>query len=314
IFGIASVMAIALIFLLILLFSSPKDVVIPDVIDLEYEEAVKELEAKNLKVNKETMYSEEIEEGKVVKTDPEAGRTVKEKSVVDVYVSEGKEKVVFEDYVGKNFSQVKRILDKEGYEEVRSYDVVSDEPVGEIVTQIQPAAGTEVVPEETVVIFEVSAGPKQISLGNLVGLTLEQAKEYAERNKLKLTTKEAHSSTIEKGKISAQEPSANTELREGSTVTVTISKGPEAKPPRSHSVSFTVPFQPTTGDDGELQQEQLVQIYVGDMNENISDVFHEANISNDKEYELTLVIAENEVAEYRVLRDGVEILRERVPY
>src|SRR5699024_4105792 len=129
IFGIASVMAIALIFLLILLFSSPKDVVIPDVIDLEYEEAVKELEAKNLKVNKETMYSEEIEEGKVVKTDPEAGRTVKEKSVVDVYVSEGKEKVVFEDYVGKNFSQVKRILDKEGYEEVRSYDVVSDEPV-----------------------------------------------------------------------------------------------------------------------------------------------------------------------------------------
>src|SRR5699024_11232076 len=137
-----------------------------------------------------------------------------------------------------------------------------------------------------------------------VKLKIEQKKKYAERNKIKVTTKDAHSSTIEKGKISAQEPSANTELREGSTVTVTISKGPEAKPPRSHSVSFTVPFQPTTGDDGELQQEQLVQIYVGDMNENISDVFHEANISNDKEYELTLVIAENRSEERRVGKEG----------
>src|SRR5699024_2508687 len=205
-------MSIALIFLFILLFSSPKDVVIPDVIDLEYEEAVKELEAKNLKVNKETMYSEEIEEGKVVKTDPEAGRTVKEKSTVDVYVSEGKEKVVFEDYVGKMYSQVKRILEESGYEDVRSYEVISDKPVGEIVTQIQPDPGTEVVPEETVVIFEVSAGPKKISLANLVGLTLDQVKEYAERNKLKLNTNEAHSETIEKGKVSAQSPNANSEL------------------------------------------------------------------------------------------------------
>lgn len=314
ILGITSLITIALIFFLLLMLSSPKDVVIPDVTDLDYDEAVEELEAKKLKVNKEVMYSEEVEEGKVVKTDPEPGRTVKEKSTVDVYVSEGKEKVVFEDYVGKMFSQVERILDQAGYEEVRSYEVISDEPVGEIVTQIQPEAGTEVVPEDTVVIFEVSAGPKKIPLANLVGLTLEQVKEYAERNKLKLNTNEAHSETVEEGKVSAQNPSANSELEEGATITVTISKGAEPKPPRSHPVIFTVPFQPTTGADGELQTEQTVQIYVGDMNENISNVFHETKISNDKEFELTLIIAENEVAEYRALRDGVEVLSDKIPY
>lgn len=314
IFGFLSVIMIAFIFFLILIFSAPKDVVIPDVLDLEFEEAKEILEEAKLKVNKESIYSEDVEEGKVVKTDPEAGRSVKEKSTVDVYVSEGKEKLEFADYVGKNFTQIKRLLEEEGYKEIRSYDVVSDEPIGEIVTQIQPAAGTEVVPEDTVVIFEVSAGPEKISLGNLIGLTLDQAKEYAERNKFKLNTKEAYSSSVEKGRISAQNPSANSELEEGSTITVTISKGPEAKPPRSEEVSFTVPFQPTTDEDGELQTEQLVQIYVGDMNEDISKVFYEAKISNDKEYDLTLVIAENEVAEYRVLRDGVEIMRERVSY
>src|SRR5699024_6998651 len=187
-----------------------------------------------------------------------------EKSVIDVYVSEGKERVVFEDHVGKMFAQVERILLEKGYQEVRSYDVVSDEPVGQIVKQIQPDADSEVVPEDTVVIFEVSSGPKQTALANLVGLTLEQAKEYADRNNFKLSTKEAYSDSVEKGRISAQEPGPDKELKEGSTITVTISKGSEAKPPRSHSVAFTVPFKPTENEDGELEKKQLVQIYVED--------------------------------------------------
>src|SRR5699024_6804496 len=293
-----ALLLIAFIFFLLLIFTSPKDVEIPDVVGLPYEEAVEMLEENNLRVNKETIFSEDIEEGHVVKTDPESGRTIKEKSTVDVYESEGKEKVEVKDNVGENLDQVKRILDEKGYQEGRAYDVISDKPIGEIVSQIQPEAGSEVVPEDTIVIFEVSVGPEQIALANLVGLTLADAKKYAEQNNLKLSTKEAHSDNVEKGKISAQEPSANTELREGSTVNVTISKGPEAKQPRSETVTFTVPFQPRTNEDGEKQQEYLVQICVGDMNEDITEVFHEAKITNDKEYALTLVIAENEVAEY----------------
>lgn len=315
IIGIVSFLTIAvIIFLALILFNTPKDVVIPDVTDMEYEEAVDQLETLKLKVEKDTTFSEEIAEGRVVSTDPPAGRTVKEKTTVKVFVSEGKEKIEFDDYVGKNFSQVERILLDEGYKEVRAYDVVSDEPVGTIITQIQPAPGTEVVPEDTVVIFEVSSGPKQISLGNLIGLSLDQVKEYAEKNKLKLEVNEAYSDTVEAGKISNQSPSANSSVREGDTITVTVSKGREARPPRSHKVSFTVEFDPRMTEDGELQTEQLVQIYVGDMNEDITEVFHEQRIGSDTYFELTLVIAENEVAEYRVVRDGREIIRERIPY
>lgn len=312
--GLAFLVVAFVFFLSFLLFSSPKDVVIPDVVEMEFEEAIEQLEQLNLVVEKETDFSNEIEEGKVISTDPPAGRTVKEKTTVTVVVSEGKEKVEFDDYVGKILSQVERILEDEGYKEIRTYDVVSEEPVGTIVTQIQPVPGTMVVPEDTVVIFEVSSGPKQISLGNLIGLTLEQAKEYAERNDLKLTVNEDYSDTIESGRISKQSPTANSIVREGDTVTVTVSKGREARPPRSHKVTFTVEFDPRMTDEGELQTDQLVQIYVDDMNEDITEVFHEDRISSDKQYTLTLVIAENEVAEYRVVRDGKEIIRERIPY
>lgn len=313
-FAILSLILLAMAFFLLFLFSSPKDVTIPDVVGMDYEEAVKELEALNLNVEKEEAHSEEFEEGMVIATNPQAGKTVKEKTTVKVIVSAGKERVEFEDYVGKNFNQVKRILLDQGFKEVRKYDVISDEPVEMIINQIQPEPGDEVVPETTIVIFEVSSGPKQISLGNLVGLTLDQVKEYVERNNLKLQVNEAYSDTVEKGRVTKQSPGPNTMLREGETVTVTISKGREAKPPRTHTVHFTVPFDPKMTEDGELQTEQLVQIYVEDMNHDITEVFYETKINTDMQYELTLVIAENQVAEYRVIRDGREIIRERIPY
>ena len=313
-FAMLSLILLAMAFFLLFLFSSPKDVTIPDVVGMDYEEAVKELEALNLNVEKEEAHSEEFEEGMVIATNPQAGKTVKEKTTVKVIVSAGKERVEFEDYVGKNFNQVERILLDQGFKEVRKYDVISDEPVEMIINQIQPEPGDEVVPETTIVIFEVSSGPKQISLGNLVGLTLDQVKEYVERNNLKLQVNEAYSDTVEKGRVTKQSPGPNTMLREGETVTVTISKGREAKPPRTHTVHFTVPFDPKMTEDGELQTEQLVQIYVEDMNHDITEVFYETKINTDMQYELTLVIAENQVAEYRVIRDGREIIRERIPY
>lgn len=172
---------IAVTTLIVFAMNAPKDVAIPDVVGYEYDQAEEELEKLHLKVNKELIPSEDVEEGLVVKTDPGEGRMIKEKSTVDVFVSSGKEKIEFGDYVGKNFSQVKRILEDTGYE-VIDYEIVSDKPVGEIVTQIQPSPKKEVVPSETTVIFEVSGGPNKISLSSLSGMTVNQAKEYADKN------------------------------------------------------------------------------------------------------------------------------------
>ncbi|MEI3606685.1 Stk1 family PASTA domain-containing Ser/Thr kinase [Pseudogracilibacillus sp. SE30717A] len=303
---------IALTALIVFAMNAPKDVTVPDVVGLDYDEAKEELESRQLKVNKELIPSEDVEEGIVIKTDPGEGRTIKEKSTVDVYVSSGKEKVEFGDYVGKNFSQVKRILEDAGYE-VIDYEIVSDKPVGEIVNQIQPEPTKEVVPSETTVIFEVSGGPNKVSLSSLNGMTVNQAKEYAEKNGLKLEVSEEHADAAE-GTIIKQSPAANTDMTEGSSVQVIVSKGPKELPPKSHNVKFTVPFQPSGDDEDEENQTQTVQIYVEDMNNSISNVFHEDQIQGDQEYTLTLVIAPNKTAEYKVVRDGEIIIQRNVEY
>src|SRR5699024_2024223 len=115
----------------------PKTTTIPDVIEWEYEEAVAELEANNLKAEKEDTYSEDIEKGHVVKTDPRPDRTVKEGSTVTLFVSQGKEEVEFEDYIGKDFSQVKQMLEEQEYDNIISIEKFSDADEGEIITQIQ---------------------------------------------------------------------------------------------------------------------------------------------------------------------------------
>lgn len=294
--------------------NAPKDVTIPgDLVGAEYEEVKEILENLNLKVNKELIASEEMEEGFVVKTDPGEGRTIKEKSTVDVFVSEGKEKVEFDDYVGKNYNQVKRILDDAGYE-VIAYEKISEQPVGEIITQIQPAPKTKVVPSETKVIFEISDGPEKISLSNLTGLTIDQLKDYAKKNGLKLELSEEYSDHDPEGTVIRQSPAANTELTEGSVVQAVISKGKKEQPPKSHNVTFTVPFQPEENEEDETKTTQTVQIYVEDLNNSISNVFHEDEIQGDQEYTLTMVIAPGKTAEYKVVRDGEVIIHRTVEY
>lgn len=114
--------------------TKPKDVTIPeDIIGQEFSEVEDELEALNLVVEREDMPHDEIEEGKVVKTNPRPGRTIKEGQTITVYVSEGKAKDMFGDYVGRQIGDVERLLEEKGYKPPQIYEVFSDEPAGVII-------------------------------------------------------------------------------------------------------------------------------------------------------------------------------------
>lgn len=301
----------------------PKEVEIPDLMEYEYDEAVERLKKLKLKAEKELIFSEEIEEGLVVKTDPKAGRTRKQGTVVKLYVSDGFEKIPFDDYVGKNFDQVKRLLIELGYddEEIIAYEKTSDKPVGEIIEQIQPLPDASVVPSETTVIFEISSGPEKVKLSSLRGLTLDEAKEYLKTNKLEVSVSEEESDTVPEGIIIRQDPSPNSEISPNSTVKIVVSKGKKEIPPKPHSVTFTVPYVKAETPDNEEGQgnnqetmEQIVKIYVDDVNNDISTVFKEVAIKADQEFTLTLVIAPDSSANYKVTRDDEVVIDKKVPF
>ncbi len=287
----------------------PKDVVIPDVIGLEYEEARDDLEELKLKVDRELVHSEELKEGLVVKSDPKADDILKEKSVITLFVSEGEEPQEFENYVGQEFLQVEKALKDAGFSDVIKYEKTSDKPKGEIINQIQPKPKKEVIPSETTVIFEVSQGPETIVLDDFIGKNKDVFIGYANKYNFKTEITEEYSDTVDSNYIIKQNPSPGTNLEVGSTVSIIVSKGEKEVKSRSHSVTFTVPFEPK-----EDEEEQKVVIYVDDLENKLTDVYKEEKITKEKEFTIKLKIEKDKDAEYKVERDGEKIIEKTISY
>ena len=105
-----------------------------------------------------------------------------------------------------------------------------------IVNQVQsldqnPKSGEKVVPEDTVLEFEVSKGPEKIILKDLTQSNVKGAQDYADLVGLTLdASEEKYDDTVPKGNIISQTPTPGTEMKKGDSVSVVISKGKEEKP------------------------------------------------------------------------------------
>ena len=156
---------IALIIFFTLIFPkimNNKSVVVPDVSDMTVEKAEKYLEDKGLDVATKTKKeeSDEIEEGRVIKTDPEAKRSVKKGTKVTLIVSSGTKKIEVEDYTGKNYYKIQAEL------EVYGIKVAIEE---------KEVPESDNVKENTIISQDVKAGEK---LGKDDSITLVIPKIY----------------------------------------------------------------------------------------------------------------------------------------
>lgn len=306
IFGVLFLAALAAIFILPGLLKT-EEIQIPDVVGEDYEDAYSELTELGLKVKREPENSAEVEEGKVIRTDPNSGSTVKEGAEITVYSSLGKEKVEFDDYVGQQYSQVATLLERDGWS-ITKIGENSDEPEGVIIEQIQPAPGDLVLPENTKVIFKVSEGPEKITLRDLTGKTEQDVLDYFKED-LSTNVKYEYSDTVEEGKVISQDPKPYEEVEKGTEVTITLSMGPEELPPQN--VTKTVPIDVDEEDEIESHQ---VTIYIGDADNDITDVYRQLTITKDESIDINLIIASDSEAVYRVMLDGELYMQETVPY
>ena len=103
VFGIILILLIA-IFFIIPKFTSSKNVVVPDCEGKKVSVCEKALQKVGFEVNTEikTEPSSKIKKNLVIKTNPEAGRSIKKGSKITIYKSTGEETVKLEDYTGKN--------------------------------------------------------------------------------------------------------------------------------------------------------------------------------------------------------------------
>lgn len=322
------VVAALLIFLFINLFGLKK-VEVPDVTDRLEAEAIDILKEEGFKI-KESIeeLSDEVDAGKVIKTNPEANKVREVGTEITLYVSIGKEMVEIDDYIGHDYDRVASILDREGYKSVDSIGEFSDKPIGTILEQ-DPEAGSEVVPSETEVVFTISKGKDIFKLGNLHDLDEAGFVEYAKKNGIDIVVvKEEHSAKVAAGRVVSQTPSAGTEIERGGKVQVVLSKGPEEKPIKYIIKEIPIEYileEPPVNEDGEPDEDgepeeeperkpQSIRIYVQDRKHSLADPIDEFTITEDTVKKITIELEEGQRGAYRIMRDSTLIAEDTFDY
>ncbi|MCC7491111.1 MAG: Stk1 family PASTA domain-containing Ser/Thr kinase [Fimbriimonadaceae bacterium] len=144
-------------------------------------------------------------------------------------------------------------------------DTKDDPSPADTILSQQPAAG-QPLEEGGVIRVAVSSGREKVRVPTLVGLKLADAKETLTDGKLALgNVTQAHSDTYLADIVMRQSAPANSEVAEGSAVSVVVSLGPADAPP----TSSTPPDSPaSSAPDGPPDVEPLpeVSISVGETN------------------------------------------------
>lgn len=227
IFAGLAVIAVAVVGLL-LLMPGNSELQVPDVSGKTIDEAVKILNDAGLKVTADNKYaqSEEIEEGKVVKTDPSTGRNVKKGAEITIYVSQGTQTIELENYVGQEYNGVKAILEK-----VHNLFVIIEEDVvdnpskyeeGIIISQ-EPAEGTKVKAGDTITLHIPKIGGvyPDFTTGEY---TLSDIQAWGEKYNIKIKEEYVQDNSYEPGAIIKQSKEAGTPIYSGMSMTITIAE------------------------------------------------------------------------------------------
>jgi serine/threonine-protein kinase len=160
--------------------------------------------------------------GYVYDQNPNQGDRVGKGSFVELWVSTGKAQVTVPNLVGQNQNDaVARLTALNLKYDV--HDISSGQPEGSVIAQ-KPKAGTK-VDEKTTVRINVSSGPRPIGIPDVRGSSFETAASQLQALGFAVAKEEADSDQAE-GTVIDQTPAANNFAPKGSTVTLTVSKGP----------------------------------------------------------------------------------------
>jgi eukaryotic-like serine/threonine-protein kinase len=166
--------------------------------------------------------NDETEKGFVFEQDPIEGTRLERGSIVVLQVSSGKPKVKVPDVVGSSRDEAVEQLARLGLD-ARVVEVASDREVGTVTAQ-DPKPSTVLISGSQVRI-NVSKGPRQLAVPSVVGLLVDQATAQLQGAGFAVQRRDVESDQPREVVV-AQLPEGLTLASKGSTVTLTVSKGP----------------------------------------------------------------------------------------
>ncbi|MDQ3379991.1 MAG: Stk1 family PASTA domain-containing Ser/Thr kinase [Actinomycetota bacterium] len=203
-------------------FSGAEQVAVPYVVGLQEALARNAINDKGLQPRVRRISNSDVEEGLVFAQRPTEGKRVDPETVVTIDVSSGKPEVSVPSLVGQSRDSAVAALTQIGLD-AQVVEVNSDRDEGTVVAQ-SLAPGTVVV-EGTRIRINVSKGPKPVIVPNVVNQPYDQAALELRRNGFGVTRVDI-SSDLTEGIVVDQDPSGDSEATRGTTVTLSVSRGP----------------------------------------------------------------------------------------
>ncbi len=201
-------------------------IVVPSLAGLTVNEAKKDLSdlGLTLRIGSEE-FSEDIPEGRIIKSDPAGGGRISENGEVIVFTSKGKERILVPSLLGLSSEDAQKLIEKNNlFVGEISEEFSSDFAKGLIIRTI-PANG-ERVKRDTQVSLVVSKGVESIAIADYRGKSGEQALNELVEAGFDVDSKYVFSEDLPAGAVVSQSP-AQGEADKGSLITLTVSKGTE---------------------------------------------------------------------------------------
>jgi serine/threonine-protein kinase len=201
-------------------------VTVPNVANMEQDEALAMLQEEGLKVRPVNQADPEIPAGSVIATDPAIGDEVEEGGYVNVLISTGVGAANVPRVVGETLTEAMRLINLNGLTVGVVHEEGSDfQPAGTVIDQ-SPAAGQK-QPPETPIDLWVSTGPDSVLIEDLRGRPEIDATFVLESSNLIVERDEEFDEEVEEGRVARTEPEAGTVVAAGSIVKLWVSLGPE---------------------------------------------------------------------------------------
>ncbi len=203
----------------------PETTAVPDLVDLTEADALAALEAADLLPGDVTeTTSEDITAGNVVSSDPAADAEVTRGSEVDYVLSLGPATTAVPDLAGPA-DEAAATLEDAGLVAGEVTEAYSDTvPAGDVSGQ-DPAPDTE-VELGSPVAYTVSLGIEQVTVPDLVGLTLAEAEPIVADAGLALETSDVETNEAAPGTVLAQDPEPDDRVDIGSGLTLQVAVAP----------------------------------------------------------------------------------------
>jgi len=203
-----------------------KTVQVPTVAGLTAKEAEAKLTPLGLTLDAGTTdFSETVKIGDIISTDPKPGAEVREGATITAIVSKGPERYEVPKLAGMTLTEATAALEdsslavgdvtKDWSETIKKDLVISSSPKS--TTPLKKGQAVDLV---------LSKGPAPVQIPGLVGETKDAATAALKSAGLKVKYAEDYSKTVAEGSVVSSNPKAGSTVPKGSTVTLTISKGP----------------------------------------------------------------------------------------